>query len=210
MSGILKGSSIYKGNAIYNDGTGGGGGGMPMPEGYEQIESVTLPDDVNMKGFEFSVSDPNSAIEIDLVLNKILPSSSKMMFTINGTYARIQQMQWGYDNVLSYNDQVIDRYTDPIIVDQLITDKVKIKSILDFSNNKLIWNGREHSIGFPTLTLFCVGSRPWNAKCTSMTIFDIIARDSNNNITYFGVPAKRTLDEVEGIIDIVSNTFYTP
>lgn len=75
-------------------------------------------------------------------------------------------------------------------------------------------NGVDTVIGSTTnsakFTLFAYGGAPTTVKYRFRGIFYyMILRDENNVELYHFVPAVRNADNVEGILDTVSNTFYT-
>lgn len=212
MSGILKGSSIYNGNAIYNDGNGGGGGGggggLPIPAGYEQLNSYIFF--VENRGSNFVIDTSNWAgVTVEVNFKYLAVFENKFSFSVNSskTFYSVRT-----DNTIKLTYDLytyIGGYPGAINLDELAADGTLIKAIFDGPNGKLFWNDEAFILGFPEITNFCVGCNFYGNGSQKMELFSIIIRDSSNTIVFYGTPVKRTLDEVEGILDLLTGTFYT-
>lgn len=203
--GIFKNTGIYKGPGIYKTGaaSGGGGGGMPMPEGYEQIEKLSIQVGTK-RGILLNLGNWNNPkICIEFVYTT---DNNGLSFTFNGTSRYLDNDITDGNRYLSYRGR-IGTWPGEINITRLKDDSTLNKVIF---SNSLDWNGRLFSLNFPAFSSFCIGSRPWGSPCVGMDVYSVLVRDSSDNIVLFGVPAKRILDEVEGILDVLTNTFITP
>ena len=211
--GIFNDTGIYKGPGIYktgadNGGGGGGGGGLPIPAGYEQLDSCISWNKGRISNFVIDTSNW-SGVTVEVNFKYLEVFESKYSFSINSTNSFYCSKVY---NVLklSYNHTPIGGYPGDINLDQLAADGTLIKAIFDGPNGKLFWNDEAHIIGFPQITTnFSVGGNVYGNGSQKMELFSLIIRDSSNTIVFYGTPVKRTLDEVEGILDILTGTFYT-
>lgn len=196
--------SIYKGNGIYKNGAGGGGGGGGiLPEGYTQIEKVTIGDNDYYLNFNKNGSNSyiyeiggkvqnfgtsNNAILLesrttDCINIGFRASSPKVLFVRNASGSG-WTINTSINREIFLNDFVLNVNQNAVKVNNLYTSNVSFNS----------GNFNSFSLG----TWFNYG---FICDIYYLKIYN------GSNLWLYGIPAKNSLDE-KGVLDVVNNIFY--
>jgi hypothetical protein len=106
---------------------------------------------------------------------------------------------------LALNSRVIGEYPGLIILDDWANKDVT----LTVEGNVIKWNNLQGTLPVETdmeLDYICIGSKPFGNRAFPMKIKSI-ALSMSGNTFFYGVPAKRSLDDTEGIFDYIENEF---
>ena len=106
---------------------------------------------------------------------------------------------------LALNNSVIGEYPGLIILDDWENKDVT----LTVEGNVIKWNNLQGTLPVETdmeLDYICIGSKPFGNRAFPMKIKSI-ALSMSGNTFFYGVPAKRSSDDTEGIFDYIENEF---
>lgn len=218
--GVSVGSSIYNAPSIYESGAGGGGGGggsvIPLPEGYEPIESVHLARK-NNEGVFLDFMSPSylssfrtneNRFYIECHLHKIynndmllygggLAKSIKIQFGNNVVLGDYIEAQNGTSSQYFYSSDAFSKYSDQDV--NILINKGAIQ-INDDVYNVPFESG---SINYFTVTTKTVGNTGAEIDLKKLYIYS-----PSDMLVFFGIPAKRILDDKEGLFDLITSSFY--
>jgi hypothetical protein len=196
--------------SIYNQGSSGGGGGgggvvVPLPEGYEQLDQLELLNYANygvkipMTGFRSSFTDGSKLKSKLKFIPKIEDYGSTFIMLINSTYMMV-------DNIaVSFSDNNLGVYPNYLKWENYLNEIVD----LSISTNSVVWNDRTFSISYEpaTISTYTIGSKDWGNRCAGFNVIQLEIL-YNDNLICLCVPAKRQLDQENGLLDLISNEFF--
>lgn len=218
--GVSVGSSIYKAPSIYESGAGGGGGGggsvIPLPEGYEPIESVHLARTSN-EGVYLDFMSPSylssfntneNRFYIECHLNTIYQNdmllyaggfskSITILFSNNVVLGDFIQFRNGTNDNYFYSSDAFTKYANQDVNISINKSAIKIN---DDVYNVAFESG---SINYFTVTTKTVGNTGAEMELKKLYIYS-----PSDMLVFFGIPAKRILDDKEGIFDLITSSFY--
>ena len=210
--------TVYNTASVYKEAGGGGGGGVPVE--YWELEYLEISRDNGGANFvvnlpTFNNKDKN--IEIVFEIEKYIETVQRTILYIGknnnsspGVFLSYVLRTLSQQEFLSRNN-INDYYTPKLYVN-LDSYKVKFNiqnSIFDVETGAgTIVNGSTNyseSSGFNRLFLFTDRTTPGEYSQPYGKFYSLKIQDVCNI-----VPVKRKGDNVVGIFDLVSNTFYAP
>lgn len=223
--GVSVGSSIYNAPSIYESGAGGGGGGggegLPIgevinfPSGYTPLESIEFKNRLNegikipFTGYRSSFNTTANNVEIKLKITNTNINSQLIRFLPGGSSDElIYKYLSGTRYFMKYSNGQ-PKITFYNISFDIITEKF---TLID-TYNKLTINGSVETIpSFTTVntrTDFIFGSAPNTSVLgPNAILYSLIIKDPNLNAVFIGVPAFDEANEIDGLLDIVTNEFF--
>jgi hypothetical protein len=206
--------SIYNGAGIYKagaEGGGGGGGVIPTPEGYESIDyleinriygnGVSIP----FNGFRTNFKD-NQKLKINILFELVESDDVSMLYTQSyGAQNDYINASNTYYNTICWNDAILGPYPG-MVLDEYVGKDVN----LNIKLNTVEWNEIQYTVsnGIKNLDSFCVGAKPFGNRSMHIKLKQIKIY-FDNNLICFCYPVKRLLDEVNGMLDTITNEFFT-
>lgn len=217
--GVSVGTSIYNAPSIYESGAGGGGGGgeglpvgeiVDFPSGYTPLEKITfeglLSECVNIpySGYRANNNTTENTVVLSLKVNDITKPCEFIRFgpsnPNNGIYFN------GYHYCIMYSNS----YFRNVFVD--LTNELKEKSNVSYKYNRVSLNN--HIENKPELTTInnvndlIIGNLPGNVNVTYMDVYAVKIYDPNDNMIFFGVPAFDEANQIDGLLDLITNEFF--
>lgn len=217
--GVSVGSSIYNAPSIYESGAGGGGGGgeglpvgeiVEFPSGYTPLEKITFEGlsneciNIPYSGYRANNNTTENTVVISLKVNDITKPCQFIRFNPvtpnNGIYFN------GYHYCLMYSNS----YFRNVFVDQ--TNELKEKSNVSYKYNRVSLNNhienKPELTTINTVTNVIIGNLPGNVNVTYMDIYAVKIYDPNDNMIFFGVPAFDEANQIDGLLDLITNDFF--
>lgn len=213
--------SIYKGAGIYKNGeSGSGGGGGVVPEEYFELEYLEISRNVGPANFIISLNDFGNKDKIISCIFEIDGNFENLQRSIfyagrnnNASPGILVNYNWrsASEKILYIRNSINSYYTPQTIFNN---NSNKLKLLIqnnvvniEFGDGSKIGSYAEYSEsnGFNKLFIFTDRTNPgewyqFYGKFFELEIQDIIKI----------VPAKRKLDGVIGLFDLISQTFITP
>lgn len=219
--GVSVGSSIYNAPSIYESGEGGGGGGgggsvIPLPEGYDPIESVHLAR-TNNEGVYLDFMSPSylssfrtneNRFYIECHLHTIynndmllfgggVAKSIKIIFGNNVVLGDYIEVQNGSTSEYFYSSDAFSKYADQDVNISINKGAIQIN---DDVYNVTFESG---AINYFTVTTKGIGNTGAEMDLKKLYIYS-----PSDMLVFLGIPAKRILDDKEGFFDLITSSFY--
>lgn len=215
---IYEPPTIYDLSNIYATAGGGGGGGVPVE--YWQLEYFEISRDIGGANFVINLpafNNKDKNIQLIFEINKYIENSERRIFYIgkNNNSSPGVMLSYNLRNLSQqeiYSRNNFNDYTTPRLYVNLDSYKVKF-DIQNATFNLETGAGTvinsttnySESSGLNRLFLFTDRTTPGENYQPYGKFYSLIIQDVCNMI-----PVKRKGDNVIGVFDLVSNTFYTP
>lgn len=218
--GVSVGSSIYNAPSIYESGAGGGGGGdglpvgeiVEFPTGYtplekivfegREAEGITIP----FSGYRSSYNTTENTVQLTAKVNDIEkgctcfiyePVSPQNSLIFNGQTYFIMRSNGGVSHLF-----------------QNFQNELKEKFNLSFKYNKGVLNNHvENQPWFTTInTIDALSIGEYHSSPNSdrnyMEVYAVKIYEPNDNMIFLGVPAFDEANEIDGLLDLITNEFF--
>ena len=219
--GVSVGSSIYNAPSIYESGASGGGGGgggsvVVLPEGFEPIESVHLARknnegvhlDFMPPSYLSSFSTNENRFYIECHLHEInkndmlfygggLAKSIKIQFGNNVVLGNYIEVRNGSNSEYFYSSDAFSKYSNQDV--SILINKSAIQINEDVYNVTF----ESGNINYFTVTTRNVGNTGAEMDLKKLYIYS-----PSDMLVFLGIPAKRILDDKDGLFDVITSSFY--
>ena len=218
--GVSVGYSIYNAPTIYESGAGGGGGGgggLPIaeiynfPSGYTPLEKIVFEGktaervEVPLNGYRANYNKTDNIVELIAKVNNT---------DVNNCFFRYVPVS--PNDSVSYYPNEIDIYSNNSSYwgfEGIAKNLIKEKFTLKYRYNQMWLNDRSESYSWfttiNTKTSICICSSPVETtRLAYMDIFSFKIYEPTGNVIFFGVPAYDENNNVDGLIDIITNEFF--
>lgn len=219
--GVSVGSTIYNAPSIYESGAGGGGGGgeglpvgeiVDFPSGYTPLEKIVFEGRLSegitipFNGYRSAFNTTENTVQLTAKVNDINkpcycffyePISPQNSFIFNGFTYFVMRSNGGNSNLfIGYQNELKEKFN------------------VSFKYNKGVLNNHvENQPWFTTintvdsLSIGQYSSSPnWNSDF--MEVYSVKIYDPNDNMIFFGVPAFDEANEIDGLLDLITNEFF--
>lgn len=211
---VFKDSGIYKGPGIYKTGAASGGGGVviPLPDGYEQLDKLLLnvPSQgvgIPLTGIRASYANTSTSFILEAKMNEVFDSGNRIFNSTpvtplygiyyNGYYMGLNGGGGSVNLFVGMVEQLRN-----ILTNRFILKSNRVKTIL----NEL---EEEHNY-FSEISRdsFWIMNHNQYGSQTNMDVYSFQLEAIDGTKIFIGVPAKRLLDEKEGLFDLITNEFF--
>lgn len=220
--GVSVGSSIYNAPSIYESGAGGGGGGggeglpvgeiVEFPTGYTPLEKIEFDGkseeriSISLDGYRLPNNTTENTVELTAKVTdihkvctfiKYLPAIPNDSLGFNGGF---------YCQVFSNSSSNNCFVNHQNLFEQKFSIRYKYNKV---SLNELVENQPWFTV-INTKDHVNIGSYSGSADSgsTYMEIYAFKIYDPNGNMIFFGVPAFDEANQIDGLLDIITNEFF--
>lgn len=219
--GVSVGSSIYNDPSIYENGAGGGGGdeGLPVgeivefPTGYTPLEKIVFEGrlgegiTIPFNGYRSSYNTTENTVQLTAkVYNNARPVS---FFVFEPLLPRNSLTFNGGTYCIAFSNGV----SNGIFID--CQDEIKEKFNISFKYNRFVLNNLVESKSYLTtinnVDKLNIGQYPTgsNINVDYIEVYSVKIYNPNGNMIFFGVPAFDEANDVDGLLDLITNEFFT-
>ncbi len=217
--GVSVGSSIYNAPSIYESGAGGGGGeGLPVgeivefPTGYTPLEKIVFEGRISegilipFTGYRSSFNTTENTVQLTAKCYNINKQCFCFFFQPNTPQNSLIFNGYNYF-VMRSNGGISNLFFD-------YENELKEKFNISFKYNKSVLN--DHVFNGPyfttinTVDSFCIGQWPTssNRNMDYLEVYAVKIYDPNDNMIFMGVPAFDEANEIDGLLDLITNEFF--
>lgn len=215
---VSVGSSIYNAPSIYESGAGGGGEGLPVdeivefPTGYTPLEKIVFEGrtaegiTIPFTGYRSSFNTTENTVQLTAKVYDITrpcfcffyePISPQNSLIFNGNNYFVMQSNGIFNNVfVNYQNELKEKFN------------------ISFKYNKCVLNNHvENQPWFTTINTkdkLSIGqhhSSP-NYNVDYMEVYSVKIYEPNDNMIFFGVPAFDEANQIDGLLDLITNEFF--
>lgn len=218
--GVSVGSSIYNAPSIYESGAGGGGGdeGLPVgeivefPSGYtpqEKIvfegrlaEGITIP----FTGYRSSYNTTENTVQLTA---KVYNNKRQAFFVIFEPLSPQNSLVFnGNTYCFAHSNGV----SNGVFID--CQDEITEKFNVSFKYNRFVLNNQIESKPYlhtinnvDKLNIGQYQNSP-NLNVDYMEVYSLKIYNPNDNMIFLGVPAFDEANEIDGLLDLITNEFF--
>lgn len=219
--GVSVGSSIYNAPSVYESGAGGGGGGdeglpvgeiVEFPSGYTPLEKIVFEGrlgegiTIPFTGYRSGFNTTENTVQLTA---KVYNNTSPVTFFLFDPLSPRNSLTFnGYTYCTAFSNGV----SNGIFID--CQDEIKEKFNISFTYNRFVLNNQIESKSYLTtintvdklyIGQYSTGS---NINVDLMEVYSVKIYNPNNNMIFFGVPAFDEANQIDGLLDLITNEFF--
>lgn len=220
--GVSVGSSIYNAPSIYESGAGGGGGGgeglpvgeiVDFPSGYTPLEKIVFEGrlaegiTIPFTGYRSSYNTTENTVQLTAKITNINKQCFCFFFGPNTPQNSL--IFNGYTYFIMYSNG-----GSPSNILAGFQDELKEKFNVSMKYNKAVLNNHVENLPWyttiNTVDSVSIGQYPSspNDNIDYMEVYAVKIYNPNDDMIFFGVPAFDEANEIDGLLDLITNDFF--
>ena len=187
-------------------------GVIPLPDGYEQLDKLLLNGhsqgvEIPLTGIRASYANTSTSFILEAKMNEVFTSGNSLFSSYPLT--PIYNMNYnGYYIVAQVGSGFVNLFTG---MEQQLREILTNRFILEYNRLHARLNELEETYTYfseISRTSFSVMNNSNYGSNTNMEVYSCQLESIDGTKIFNGVPAKRLLDEKEGLFDLITNEFF--